>query len=122
MAKYKTLWEAEIESTHKEADDSGKMIQVLVRTDDKPHISIRDAYKGPAGNFLNNPPTYNPDEEVEEELIEILPQAFRKGRIYKEALKQFQDCDEISDERAIGLLDLIDEYDDITQILELVEA
>lgn len=121
MAEYKTLWETEIEATHTSTNDSGKMIQVLVRTDSDPHILVRDAYKGPSGNYLNNPPTYDPDEEIEEELIDTLPRAFEEARMYETALGRFQDCDEIDDKRAIGLLDLVDGYGDIEKILNLAE-
>lgn len=125
MAEYKTLWEAEVESTHQgdsdPADGSGKMIQVLVRTDSTPHILIRDAYKGPSGNFLNNPPTYGPSKSIEEELLDIFPRAFERARLYENAVEQFRSHDGITDERAIGLLDLVEDYADIEKIVALAE-
>lgn len=123
MTQYKKLNEYQIESTQKddEADGSGKMVQVIIPTDESPRADVRFGYTGPSGKFINNPPTFNPAEEVEQEVVEATANAFSKARLYRRAIGRLQEAG-VSDERIPGVLDLIEEDEDIEQIVELASS
>ena len=123
MTSYKVLHEYPIVSTEKndDDDDSGKMIQVIIPTDEGPRADVRFGYKGPSGKFINNPPTFNPSEEIEEEVLEKAANAFDKARLYRLAIDRLQEVD-VSDERIPGVLDLIEEESDIDEVIQLVTS
>ena len=123
MTRYNVLDEFRITSTEKDDDDdgSGKMIQVVVPIDEKPRADVRFGYKGPSGKFINNPPTYNPSEEVEKEVFEKGAKAFERARLYRLAVDRLQEAG-VPDERIPGVLDLIEEESDIHQVVQLASS
>lgn len=123
MTSYNVLDEYPIESTEKEddADGSGKMIQVIVPTDEGPRADVRFGYKGPSGKFINNPPTFNPSEEIEDEVLEKAANAFAKARLYRLAIDRLREAG-VPDERIPGVLDLIEEESDINEVVQLVAS
>jgi hypothetical protein len=123
MTSYKVLDEHPIVSTEKDddADGSGKMIQVIIPTDESPRADVRFGYKGPSGKFINNPPTFNPSEETEEEVLEKTKAAFSKARLYRLAIERLQEAG-VPDERIPGVLDLIEEESNIEEVVELATS
>jgi hypothetical protein len=123
MTSYKVLNEYPIVSTEKkdDSDGSGKMIQVIIPTDESPRADVRFGYKGPSGKFINNPPTYNPSEEVEQEVLEKAANAFAKARLYRVAIERLQEAG-VPDERIPGVLDLIEEESNIEEVVGLATS
>lgn len=120
MTSYKALDVYPIEATESDdgSDGSGKMIQVLVPLDEGPYATVRPGYNGPSGNFINNPPTFDPSEDVEEEVIEKTKRAFSKARLYDLAIERLQAAG-VPDDRIPGVLDLIEKEDDIDEVVDL---
>lgn len=120
MTSYKVLNEYPIESTEKdeESDGSGKMIQVIIPLDEPPRANVRYGYTGPSGKFINNPPTFDSSENIEEEILEKTATAFSKAQLYTLAIERLQQAG-VPDERIPGVLDLIEEEDDIDEVIQL---
>ena len=123
MTSYDVLNEYSIASTEKDddADGSGKMIQVITPTDESPRADVRFSYKGPSGKFINNPPTFNPSEETEQEVLEKAEKAFSKARLYRLAIERLQEAG-VPDERIPGVLDLIEEKSNIDEVVGLATS
>lgn len=120
MTTYDVLDEYCIKSTEKEqnSDGSGKIIQVIVPTDEPPRADVRFSYTGPSGTFINNPPTFNPREEIEAEVVDKAGEAFARARLYRLAIERLEEAG-VPDERIPGVLDLIETENDIEEVIQL---
>lgn len=121
MTSYEVLDKYPIESTQNnddESDDSGKVIQVIIPLDEPPRVDVRPAYRGPSGKFINNPPTFDSSIKTGEETVDKLATAFSKAQLYTLAIERLQQAG-VPDERIPGVLDLIEEEDDIDEVVQL---
>lgn len=79
MATYEILDRWSFEKSDDQDDESRKEVQI-VRHEDHDGIYIRTAYYGPSGRYGQDAPTFDINEQTEQDLIEALQLAFPRAR------------------------------------------
>lgn len=103
-------------------DESRKEVQI-VRNQDHDGIYVRAPYYGPSGKYGRDAPTYDVSEEVQENLIAALEEAFPKAREVKrkrEIEKTFDETD-LDPEELQKLADLAESAGGVDEILDQLE-
>jgi hypothetical protein len=119
MVSYTQLAEWTIPSTEADDSDAAKLIEVVCREGDDPTAFVRNAYWGESGNFVNNPPTYRGSSQIKEEMLELQEVAFNRAIMYNKAIDELEQLG-IDPDRIPGLLELIDDLDDLEKIEALM--
>lgn len=79
MASYNIIERWSFEESDDPDDESRKEVQI-VREQDDGGISVRTAYYGPSGRYGQDAPTFPVREEIQQDLIDALQEAFPRAR------------------------------------------